>query len=167
MKFARITQSAFAAGLATIALFFGPMQCPAQYIPLSGPGSAYSVPQAQLIQTEALNLLLQAKTPDKPLMLQVGSLFLFNQAHIPGSVYIGAAAQPDGLQQLENTAAKLSRKKFIVLYCGCCPWNHCPNVGPAYNQLHSMGFTNVKVLYLPNNLGDDWVAKGYPIERGH
>jgi hypothetical protein len=25
----------------------------------------------------------------------------------------------------------------------------------------------VKVLYLANNLGADWVAKGYPVERSH
>ncbi len=167
MKRLHISQSAIVSGLATLALFFGPAQCPAQYIPMSGPGSAYSVPQARLIHPEALNRLLQAKAADRPLMLQIGSRFLFNQAHIPGSVYVGAAAQPDGLQQLQNTVAKLPKNKFIVLYCGCCPWNHCPNVGPAYNQLRGMGFTNVKVLYLPNNLGDDWVAKGYPVERTH
>jgi hypothetical protein len=30
-----------------------------------------------------------------------------------------------------------------------------------------MGFANVKVLYLADNLGTDWVAKGYPVERTH
>jgi hypothetical protein len=29
-----------------------------------------------------------------------------------------------------------------------------------------MGFTNVKVLYIAHNIGDDWVNKGYPVERG-
>jgi hypothetical protein len=24
----------------------------------------------------------------------------------------------------------------------------------------------VKALYLANNFGDDWVSKGYPVERG-
>jgi hypothetical protein len=28
-----------------------------------------------------------------------------------------------------------------------------------------MGYTNVKVLYLPSNFGADWVAKGYPVAR--
>ena len=28
-----------------------------------------------------------------------------------------------------------------------------PNPGPAYKQLHDAGFSNVKVLYLANNLG--------------
>jgi len=39
-------------------------------------------------------------------------------------------------------------------------------VGPAYKALYDQGFTNVKVLYLANNFGDDWVAKGYVVEHG-
>ena len=49
--------------------------------------------------------------------------------------------------------ASVSKTKFIVLYCGCCPWDRCPNLGPAYKQLHDAGFSNVNVLYLANNLG--------------
>jgi hypothetical protein len=29
-----------------------------------------------------------------------------------------------------------------------------------------MGFTRVKVLYLANNFGADWVSKGYAVEQG-
>jgi hypothetical protein len=29
-----------------------------------------------------------------------------------------------------------------------------------------MGFTNVKALYLADNFGADWAAKGYPVEQG-
>jgi hypothetical protein len=29
-----------------------------------------------------------------------------------------------------------------------------------------MGFTNFKVLDIPNRMGDDWTAKGYPIVKG-
>ena len=121
---------------------------------------------AQLIQPEELNRILQAKGDIKPLLLQVGSHMLFAQAHIAGSEYAGAGSQPEGLNQLKARVTALPRKRFIVLYCGCCPWTRCPNVGAAFNLLHGMGFTNVKVLYLANNLGSDWVDKGYPIERG-
>ena len=167
MKSTRIHQLALTAGMATLALLFGSLQCQGQYIPTSGPGSALSIPQAQLIQPDALNHLLQTKGTEKPLLLQVGSHLLFDEAHIPGSVYAGAGSQPTGLQQLQSTVAALSKKKAIVLYCGCCPWNRCPNLGPAFKQLHDMGFPNVKVLYLADNLGTDWVAKGYPVERSH
>ncbi len=165
MKWIRVPQRVVIAGLASLALFFGSSQCQAQYIPTSGPGSALSIPQAQLIQPEVLNHLLQTKGSDKPLLLQVGSHLLFDEAHIPGSVYAGAGSQPTGLQQLQSTVATLSKKKAIVLYCGCCPWNRCPNLGPAFKQLQDLGFTSVKVLYLANNLGTDWVAKGYSVER--
>jgi rhodanese-related sulfurtransferase len=165
MKYGRIPQLAMATGLATLVLFFGYFQCPAQYIPSSGPGSALSIPQAQLIQPDGLNRLLQAKGSDKPLLLQVGSHLLFDEAHIPGSVYAGAGSQPSGLQQLQSAVAALSKDTPIVLYCGCCPWNRCPNLGPAFRQLRDLGFTNVKALYLADNLGTDWVAKGYPVER--
>jgi len=32
--------------------------------------------------------------------------------------------------------------------------------------LHSMGYTNVKVVYMANDFGTDWVNKGYPVARG-
>jgi len=60
----------------------------------------------------------------------------------------------------------LPRTKFIVLYCGCCPWNHCPTLKPAYEALHGMGFTKLKVLYIPNNFGRDWIYRGFPVEKG-
>jgi hypothetical protein len=37
---------------------------------------------------------------------------------------------------------------------------------PAYKTLHSLGFTNVKALYVTNNFGADWVDKGYPTAKG-
>ena len=129
--------------------------------------SAFSVPQAQLIQPADLNRLLQTGGPDKPLVLQVGSRVLFAQAHIAGSEFAGAGSQPEGLQQLQNRVSSLSHETPIVLYCGCCPWNRCPNVAPAFRLLVRLGFTRVKVLYVANNLGTDWVDKGFPVERGH
>lgn len=134
----------------------------------SGPvssASAYSIPQSQRLQPEALRRLLQAPPSSRPLVIQVGSRLFYAQAHIPGSAYAGPGSQPTGLQLLETTVASLPKDRFIVLYCGCCPWNHCPNVGPAYKRLRDLGFNNVKVLYLLNNFGDDWVAKGYPVEK--
>ncbi len=129
--------------------------------------SAFSIPQKQLIQPAELNGLLAAKTGDKPLMLQVGSRMLFEQAHIAGSEYVGPGSQAAGLDQLKKRVASLPKSKSIVLYCGCCPWNRCPNVAPAFRTLQSLGFTHVKVLYFADNFGSDWLDKGYPVERGH
>ena len=30
-----------------------------------------------------------------------------------------------------------------------------------------MGFRKLKVPYIADNLGMDWVSKGYPLEKGH
>ncbi|MGA7831360.1 MAG: rhodanese-like domain-containing protein [Terracidiphilus sp.] len=130
------------------------------------PASAYSIPASQLIQPDELNLLLHAERANKPLVLQVGSHMLFAQAHIAGSEYGGAGARPEGLKRLQDRVAPLPKKTVIVLYCGCCPWNHCPNIEPAMRLLRELGFTNVKALYLATNLGSDWVDKGYPVESG-
>jgi thiosulfate/3-mercaptopyruvate sulfurtransferase len=154
-----------------LALIFGSMTCTitctAQQTAISkGSGGALSIPRGQLIQPEVLHYLLQAEGTDKPLILQVGSHILYAEAHIPNSTYAGAGSDDAGLQTLQSLLVSHSRKQFIVLYCGCCPWNHCPNVGPAFQKLKAMGFSNVKVLYLEDNFGANWVDKGYQVERG-
>lgn len=124
------------------------------------------IPSARMINPEELVKLLQPSKSEKPLMIQVGSHVLFSQAHIPGSEYIGPASSAEGLQRLRKRVEALPRNKFIVIYCGCCPWSHCPNVKPADDALQAMGFTNVKTLYIANNFGTDWVEKGYPVAKG-
>lgn len=126
---------------------------------------ASSIPGSQLISPEELIKILNS-TKEKPLIIQVGSHVLYTQAHIPGSEYIGPASTDSGIQQLRKRVESLPRAKFIVIYCGCCPWNHCPNVKPAADALRSLGFTNVKVLYIPGNFGSDWVDKGYSTASG-
>ena len=129
-------------------------------------GQATSIPSSRLIGPADLVKVLESQAVEKPLVIQVGSHVLYSQAHIPGSEYIGSAASQTGLDQLRKRVEKLPRTKFIVLYCGCCPWTHCPNVKPADDALQAMGFQNVKVLYLANNFGADWVDKGYPTAKG-
>jgi hypothetical protein len=128
--------------------------------------SALTIPQTQLIQPEALRDILKGTGQERPLVIQVGSHVLYAEAHIPGSEYLGPGSQPAGLQALQTRMEAVSRKRSVVLYCGCCPWNRCPNIGPAFAKLQAMGFTAVKVLYLAENFGTDWADKGYPVERG-
>lgn len=124
------------------------------------------VPASRLINPDDLVKILQSGKSERPLMIQVGSHVLYTQAHIPGSEYIGPASSESGLQSLRKRVESLPRNKFIVLYCGCCPWSHCPNVKPADEALKAMGFSNVKTLYISNNFGTDWVDKGYPFAKG-
>lgn len=121
---------------------------------------------AQLINPEDVVILLQSNKGEKPLILNVGPSIFYMQAHIPGAEYVGAGSDKQGLERLRARVKSLPRNRFIVLYCGCCPWSHCPNIRPAYKELHAMGFANVKVLYIADNFGTDWVDKGYPTIKG-
>jgi rhodanese-related sulfurtransferase len=133
---------------------------------LTAAQSASSIPPARLIQPEDLAKSLQAAKGEKPLIFHVGPHALYGQAHIPGSEYLGSASTENGLQQLRKRVEKLPRTTSIVIYCGCCPWSHCPNIEPADATLQAMGFTNVKALYIANNFGADWVDKGFPVAKG-
>lgn len=123
-----------------------------------------TVPSPALMQPAELVRMLHSS--EKPLILQVGSHVLYAEAHIPDSEYVGAAGTSVGLQALRERVSSLRKGRFIIIYCGCCPWEHCPNIRPAYEQLRTLGFTQVRVLYLADNFGADWVNKGYPIAKG-
>jgi rhodanese-related sulfurtransferase len=127
---------------------------------------AASIPAAALIQPAVLAASLKSSAASKPLILHVGYRKLYTQAHIPGSEFVGAASDDDGLQLLTHRVAKLPKDSAIVIYCGCCPWDHCPNMAAAYDALHALGFTRVKALYIADNFGTDWVDKGYPVAQG-
>jgi hypothetical protein len=127
---------------------------------------ASSIPDSRLMQPADLAGILNARSGEKPLVIQVGFHILYTQGHIPGAEYLGPASRPEGLEQLRKRVASLPRDKFIVIYCGCCPWTHCPNVHPSAELLQSMGFTRFKVLYIADNFGTDWVKKGYPTAKG-
>jgi rhodanese-related sulfurtransferase len=101
-----------------------------------------------------------------PALFHVGFAVLYRSKHIPNSIYTGAASTPEGLAALKAAAGKLPRDAEIVVYCGCCPWDHCPNIRPAMELLKQMGFTRVKALYIPTNMAKDWFDPGYPAEAG-
>ena len=143
------------------------------WIVLSQPGYAWaehkpasSIPQADLVQPADLAASLGNASAPPPLILQVGFRTLYVQAHIPHSEYVGAASEDAGLAQLRARVAKLSKDSAIILYCGCCPWSHCPNIAAAYDTLRGLGFSRVKVLYIADNFGDNWVNQGYPVTKG-
>src|SRR5581483_6368849 len=120
------------------------------------PGSPALMQPEQLVST--------LKSTAKPTVFYVGPKFLYAQAHIPGAEFIGPASDNDSLDRLRKRAVGLTKNSSVVLYCGCCPWDHCPNIRPAFKELQKLGFTNVKALYLPDSFGTDWADKGYPVE---
>lgn len=111
---------------------------------------------------------LASQKGDHPpyLVFQVGFPFLYKAGHIPGSAYVGAGKDPEGIDALKKALSTLPKDRKIVLYCGCCPLDVCPNLRPAFETAKEMGFFEAKILYLPHDFAQDWIRKGYPTEKG-
>src|SRR5258707_2948806 len=108
--------------------------------------------------------LRQEKAPH-PLVIYVGVRTLYNGGHIPGAVYYGPGSSEQGISDLKKYAAALPKDSDVVLYCGCCPLEKCPNLRPAFTALKDMGFARLRVLLLPTSFNVDWAEKGYPIQK--
>ncbi len=118
------------------------------------------------MQCAALAQRMAASPAGTPPILHVGFEVLYRGAHIQGAVFAGPGEKPEGLAALKKFAATLPKDKELIIYCGCCPWEMCPNIRPAFRLLQSLGFTHVKVLQIPTNLHSDWVVKGFPVDKG-
>ncbi len=121
---------------------------------------------AQAQQPAELAKMLALPKSKRPLIICVGFPFLYQTAHIPGALFHGPGTSPAGLEDLKKWAQNVPRSQAIVLYCGCCPWNRCPNIRPAFKALREMGFTQLKVLSIDTDFPTDWVQKGFPVEKG-
>ena len=120
---------------------------------------------SQTVQPAELNKeLANAKTA--PTVFFVGFARLYTAGHIKGAQFHGSAGNDDGLTQLHRWADSLPRGTNIVVYCGCCPMDRCPNVRPAFAMLRDMGLTKVRVLILPTDFAKDWADKGFPYDKG-
>jgi thiosulfate/3-mercaptopyruvate sulfurtransferase len=119
---------------------------------------------SQTVQPAELNKELgDAKTA--PVVLFVGFQRLYTAGHIKGAQYHGTGNNADGLAQIKAWAASLPRSTNLVIYCGCCPMERCPNVRPAFTALHDLGFTKLRVLILPTSFQVDWADKGLHYEK--
>jgi thiosulfate/3-mercaptopyruvate sulfurtransferase len=121
---------------------------------------------AQIVQPADLVKELGSPPSGRPIVVCVGFHTLYQGAHVPGAVFHGAAMSEQGLNDLKKWAKDLSPSSNIVVYCGCCPLDHCPNLRPGFAALGGMGFHHLRVLNLPNSFAADWVEKGYPVEKG-
>lgn len=120
---------------------------------------------SQTVQPAELNKEL-SNPKTAPLVLFVGFQRLFTAGHIKGAQYHGSGGSADGLAQIKAWAASLPRTTNLVIYCGCCPMERCPNVRPAFTALRDLGFTKLRVLFLPTSFETDWAEKGLPYDRG-
>lgn len=99
------------------------------------------------------------------LVIHVGFPVLYRAAHIAGTQFAGPGSKPEGIADLKKAVAGQPRDREIILYCGCCPFDKCPNIRPAFAALHAMGFTHVKAMVIDTNLKTDWIDKGYPTDK--
>jgi thiosulfate/3-mercaptopyruvate sulfurtransferase len=123
--------------------------------------------RAQVLEAaDLVRELGNSKSGTAPALVYVGFRTLFEGGHVPRASFHGTASKEEGLRELRKWAGTLPRSTNLVIYCGCCPFDRCPNVRPAYTALTDLGFTKVRVLVLPTSFAADWVEKGYPIEKG-
>jgi thiosulfate/3-mercaptopyruvate sulfurtransferase len=148
----------FGSALAARASHRHPSAAAAQLAPEWGDARQISVPE--------LVKRIAGPASQRPEILQVGFRALYDGAHIPGAIFAGPASTSEGLALLRTEAEKIPRNKEVVIYCGCCPWEKCPNVHPAYDELRKLRFTNLVVLLIPQDFHHDWIVPGYPVERG-
>ena len=122
---------------------------------------------AEVLSAAHLALELgNSKGASSPTIVYVGFRTLFEGGHVPQASFHGTASKEDGLADLKKWLATLPRSTDVIIYCGCCPFERCPNIRPAYTALRELGFTHVRVLVLPTSFAADWVEKGYPMQKG-
>jgi len=127
----------------------------------AAPGAEVPWSAQDLIEPSTLAARLSNHQPNLPIILNIGAV-----EDIKGAYHIGPVNKPENLAQLQSYARSLPTNTPVIIYCGCCPFAHCPNIRPAYLQLKKLGFTHVAVLNLPVNLKTNWIAKNYPLTAG-
>jgi|25BtaG_2_1085352.scaffolds.fasta_scaffold09288_3 hypothetical protein len=113
--------------------------------------------QQQLLEPSELVQLLD-NSEDSLVIFSLGAGGI-----IPGSKDTGPSGEKESLNNLRQELEKLPKDSNILIYCGCCPFNICPNVRPAFALLNEMDFTNHQLLNLRENIKVDWIDKGYPV----
>ena len=122
--------------------------------------------KAQTVQPADLEKEL-GNSKSAPTVVFVGFKRLYSAGHIKGAQYHGTAGSEEGLKELTTWAAGLPRSTNLVIYCGCCPLERCPNIRPAFKALQGLGFKNLRVLLLPQDFAADWAGKGLPYDTGN
>ncbi len=114
----------------------------------------------QLLEPADLAKTLNDSKSPQPIVYSVGP-----QAIIKNSIDIGPGKEKDNLKKLKEQLSKLPKNVDIVIYCGRCPFDKCPNIRPEFQLLNDMKFTNQKLLSLQTNVKVDWFNKGYPVSQ--
>jgi len=114
--------------------------------------------KTQLIEPQELAAIVNSPEIKEYVIFNIGAV-----EDIKGAKHIGPVSKAENLESFKRALHKLPKNSRIVIYCGCCPFTKCPNVGPAFMTTQKLRFANVKILDLPINLKTNWIAKGYPL----
>jgi thiosulfate/3-mercaptopyruvate sulfurtransferase len=114
----------------------------------------------QLMPTKDLAEKIKTNAKDLPLIFNVGPM-----EQIKTAKSIGLGTSISAMEKLKSSLSMESKARTVVVYCGCCSYENCPNIKPAYDALIAAGFKNAKVLELPEGIKPDWVAKGFPMQE--
>jgi thiosulfate/3-mercaptopyruvate sulfurtransferase len=113
---------------------------------------------SQLMSPNDLAKIIADPKMKQPIIFCIGP-----GAMVKGSMDMGPAKDSANLAKFKRQLDHLPKDEPIVIYCGCCPFEHCPNIRPAFTLLNQMKFTQHKLLNLEHNLRVDWINKGYPV----
>lgn len=114
----------------------------------------------QLMEPADLAAILGNPQLRHPLVISVAPA-----AVIRNSLDIGPGGDSVNLQKLRDHLQNTAKGADIVIYCGCCPFDKCPNIRPAFSLLNKMQFKNHKLLNITQNLKVNWIDRGYPVNE--
>ena len=117
------------------------------------------IKKEHLIQPKDLAEQITNPKAIKPVILNVGTV-----DQIKTAIKAGPASDKDGFERFKAEVSKIPKDKEVVVYCGCCTSQNCPNIRPAIKYLIDSGYKKAKVLDIPVGIKEDWVQKNYPVQ---
>jgi rhodanese-related sulfurtransferase len=115
--------------------------------------------QDKLISPAELAKILVNPKTRQPVIFNVGSMPLIKGAQSGGMGY-----SDDSMKEFKEKLLKVDKNEAVIIYCGCCKMENCPNVKLPFQYLESNGFKNAKILNIETGLHEDWIDKGYPMK---
>lgn len=112
---------------------------------------------AQVIKTADLAKRINDPKAAKPVIINVGPMGLIKGA-------VGTGTAHDDLGKFKTELTKYKKDQEIVVYCGCCTMQNCPNIRVAFEEMQKQGYKNPRVLEITTGFTEDWSGKGYPVQ---
>jgi hypothetical protein len=142
----------------TVILLFAVIATNSACSQMGASGSTEPWSASQLLDPAVLAKTMNTSGASQPYIFCIGP-----QAVIKGSIDIGPTREQANLDDFKKQLEKLPKDATIVVYCGCCPFDRCPNIRPAFELMNKMQFKNQKLLNLPHNVKVDWIDHGFPV----